>query len=147
LASETLPQREWRIRNLERVRAAKRASYAANPRPYIEKAKAYAEKYPERVRAQARQAASVRRAIKRLGVGVKLRAGLVWELLEKQGNACVYCRESIAAATCHIDHIMPLSRGGEHVESNMQATCARCNKMKSNKLPDDFARIAKGLFG
>jgi 5-methylcytosine-specific restriction endonuclease McrA len=32
-----------------------------------------------------------------------------------------------------IDHIVPMSRGGDHVESNLQTACFLCNSLKSNK--------------
>jgi 5-methylcytosine-specific restriction endonuclease McrA len=36
----------------------------------------------------------------------------------------------------HIDHIIPLSKGGEHTYANTQATHARCNQRKHNKIAD-----------
>jgi 5-methylcytosine-specific restriction endonuclease McrA len=32
------------------------------------------------------------------------------------------------------DHITPLSRGGKHTKSNIQALCYHCNQEKGNKL-------------
>lgn len=34
----------------------------------------------------------------------------------------------------HIDHIIPVSKGGKTVESNLQVLCSKCNSSKSNKL-------------
>ena len=33
----------------------------------------------------------------------------------------------------HIDHIVPISRGGKSVASNLQVLCSKCNGSKSNK--------------
>lgn len=33
----------------------------------------------------------------------------------------------------HIDHIVPVSKGGKSVESNLQVLCSKCNGRKSNK--------------
>ena len=33
----------------------------------------------------------------------------------------------------HIDHIIPLSKGGKSVSSNLQVLCSKCNGSKSNK--------------
>lgn len=33
----------------------------------------------------------------------------------------------------HVDHIVPLARGGTDERSNLQALCARCNKSKRDK--------------
>ena len=34
----------------------------------------------------------------------------------------------------HIDHIVPVSKGGKTVPSNLQVLCSKCNGNKSNKL-------------
>jgi 5-methylcytosine-specific restriction endonuclease McrA len=34
-----------------------------------------------------------------------------------------------------LDHIIPISKGGAHSRDNCQAAHARCNRMKSAKMP------------
>ncbi len=34
----------------------------------------------------------------------------------------------------HLDHIIPLSKGGEHTASNVQPLCAECNLKKGAKI-------------
>lgn len=34
----------------------------------------------------------------------------------------------------HIDHIVPVSKGGKTIESNLQVLCSKCNGRKSNNL-------------
>ncbi|OUQ13887.1 hypothetical protein B5E87_04735 [Massilimicrobiota sp. An142] len=34
----------------------------------------------------------------------------------------------------HIDHIIPVSKGGKSVESNLQVLCSKCNGKKTNKM-------------
>lgn len=36
----------------------------------------------------------------------------------------------------HIDHIIPVSKGGKSVESNLRVLCSKCNGRKSDKMPD-----------
>ena len=60
-------------------------------------------------------------------------------LLEKQDGMCPYCGDDIRGSF-HMDHIMPLSRGGVSTLSNLQLTCGSCNHRKSDKHPDTFAR-------
>ena len=36
-----------------------------------------------------------------------------------------------------LDHVIPLSRGGDHIASNVQLLCRKCNRIKNNKIPRD----------
>lgn len=60
----------------------------------------------------------------------------IQEVIEKYGQQCVYCKEPFT----HIDHYIPLSRGGPHTLENVRPSCEQCNLQKSNKLPDDFMK-------
>ena len=46
---------------------------------------------------------------------------------------CQYC----GAGAENLDHVIPRSRGGEHVWENVVASCRRCNAKKENRLPED----------
>ncbi|MGH3664334.1 MAG: HNH endonuclease [Micromonosporaceae bacterium] len=37
-----------------------------------------------------------------------------------------------------IDHVMPRSRGGEHIWENVVAACGRCNQAKGNRTPAEL---------
>lgn len=52
------------------------------------------------------------------------------------GDKCFYC----AAAFEHIDHFVPLSKGGEHTLENVRPSCQACNLRKSNKMPGEFIK-------
>lgn len=43
------------------------------------------------------------------------------------------CVECGVAENLHLDHIIPLSRGGQHAVGNLQMLCASCNLSKNNK--------------
>ncbi len=45
-------------------------------------------------------------------------------------NTCQYCGNNAES----IDHIIPKSKGGEHVWSNVVACCKKCNLIKADKL-------------
>lgn len=40
---------------------------------------------------------------------------------------------------CEIDHIIPRSKGGPTIESNLQVTCRKCNREKGTSIPDDYS--------
>lgn len=51
---------------------------------------------------------------------------------------CGICHEPIIGAF-HVDHVIPLSRGGEHSYANCAPAHPLCNQRKSNKLPEELA--------
>ncbi len=57
---------------------------------------------------------------------------------EIDGHTCVYCGNKPTKPSRHyglsIDHIIPVSRGGKHVFSNMITACLFCNLMKYKSL-------------
>jgi 5-methylcytosine-specific restriction endonuclease McrA len=63
----------------------------------------------------------------------------VERLLMQQSSRCAYCKRSIKAKF-HVDHIMPLSKGGSNSAKNIQLLCQTCNQMKHAKHPIDFAQ-------
>lgn len=46
---------------------------------------------------------------------------------------CQYC----GAPAENVDHVIPRSRGGQHVWENVVAACRRCNSRKENRLVAD----------
>ena len=60
-------------------------------------------------------------------------------LMEQQDNACPYCSADLSNGF-EFDHIVPASRGGKGTLANLQLTCMSCNRHKSDKDPEQFAR-------
>lgn len=42
-----------------------------------------------------------------------------------------------------LDHVVPLSRGGEHSYRNTQCSCRKCNLLKSNRIETDLQNFSK----
>ena len=57
---------------------------------------------------------------------------------------CPYCQKEIRESELSVDHIYPLSRGGDDDFENMIPCCSRCNRMKADMLPDEFLEITGG---
>jgi hypothetical protein len=63
-------------------------------------------------------------------------ASLRLEIYKRDNYTCKDCQRPGGALT--VDHIKPLSRGGLHVQENMQTLCRSCNSKKGDKLPADI---------
>ncbi len=59
-------------------------------------------------------------------------AGLRVEVARRAGNRCEYCRLSQQGqeATFHVDHIIPVSAGGESCLENFALACVSCSLRK-----------------
>lgn len=55
------------------------------------------------------------------------------DVLQRDGRRCRACGATADDATLHIDHIVPVSRGGLTEMSNLQVLCQSCNLGKSNR--------------
>jgi hypothetical protein len=63
------------------------------------------------------------------------------QLLDKANHKCHHCGAELSARKVHIDHIVPFSKGGDTVLSNLQALCGPCNLAKGNR--DDSTERGK----
>ena len=59
---------------------------------------------------------------------------------------CELCGRKILLDDMTIDHVKPLSMGGEDDVENLAATCYPCNLFKGNILPDDFIERITEIF-
>jgi 5-methylcytosine-specific restriction endonuclease McrA len=69
----------------------------------------------------------------------KLPYGTIPKLKRMQSCKCACCERSIKDGY-HVDHIVPISKGGKHEPKNLQLLCPTCNLRKSNLMPHEFAQ-------
>ena len=51
-------------------------------------------------------------------------------VIERDGYVCRLCGGPVEPSDVHLDHILPVVRGGRDCESNLQVTHSRCNLRK-----------------
>lgn len=56
----------------------------------------------------------------------------------RQGGRCYWCGEK-TGRHYHVDHVVPLAKGGSNGPENLVISCPTCNLRKSTKLPHEFA--------
>ena len=77
------------------------------------------------------------RRARKAGSGGKLSRGIIKKLMTVQGGKCVYCCADLSPGH-HLDHKIPLSRGGTHTDDNVHLTCPLCNLRKHDKTHEEF---------
>lgn len=65
----------------------------------------------------------------------KMSASMRYDVFKRDNFTCTICGKSKKdGVQLEVDHIIPVSKGGKTVMSNLQTLCDRCNRGKSNKL-------------
>jgi 5-methylcytosine-specific restriction endonuclease McrA len=127
------------LANRDKILQRSRAHYLANQ----DKLKARNRTYLKtpRGKAVARAGRVNRRARVRNAKG-SVSSKAILEILKSQKHRCANprCRANLKTVRYHIDHIIPLSRGGTHERRNLQALCQPCNNRKHAKDPLEWAR-------
>lgn len=104
---------------------------AARPGLCAARAKGWVAANPEKRRAIANSYKSRRKTQEESGIESSVLAN--W--IENQPKVCFYCGCD-CPESFHVDHFIPLSKGGAHVLPNLRIACGTCNVRKSAKLPD-----------
>lgn len=61
------------------------------------------------------------------------------ELMNRQNNKCYYCNTDLDITkkfSVHLDHFIPINKGGTHSINNVVWSCKKCNLSKHSKYPD-----------
>jgi len=124
--------KEWQPANRGRLNEAKRAWRAANPEKQRAMEKRAYAKDKEKVLAKVRN----RNARKRNSSGSHTAKDIA-NLLVKQKGKCPNCLSKLDKY--HVDHIVPLAKGGANSPDNLQCLCPACNVRKSDKDPMEWA--------
>jgi hypothetical protein len=66
-----------------------------------------------------------------------------FEVFKRDSFTCQYCGRSAPNVILHVDHIMPVAKGGEDDITNLVTSCVDCNLGKSDRELTDDAAIQK----
>lgn len=156
-------KKESKERHPEKAKSRDRANYLKNRERYLEQARAYfaanrerlnelrreyyrAHNEAERKRIRKAQdpdfADRVRSQLRnyyasKLAADGSHTADDVQRLYKEQGGRCFYCDKSVGTAY-HVDHVIPLSRGGSNGPDNLVVACPFCNQSKNDRLPEEW---------
>lgn len=128
---------KWRQANKDSDLAAKRAHYAADKKGHYRRVMRWRAANPETWRAISVVHDRKRKAA--IAGGVSLRCLAAW--IDSQAKDCFYCGNG-CAADFHVDHFVPLARGGQHVLTNLRIACPACNLSKGAKDPMGWVKAA-----
>ena len=106
---------------------------AANPEKQKAASKAWRDRNPESRRASKQN----RRARERSAKGRITKLDVI-ALMHLQRGKCANCHTPLADGY-HVDHVMPLAKGGSNERHNLQLLCPFCNLSKNALDPLDWA--------
>lgn len=140
--------KEYREKNREIVLAQAREYRKSNAKKIREQEKIYRNNNAEKVKKwqsnwKKENAVKVaidnqnRRAKKRKNGG-ELSKGLFDKLFHIQKGKCACCKIDLKQEKPHMDHIIPIAKGGMNVDRNIQLLCYKCNLSKKDRDPIEF---------
>lgn len=110
-------------------------SRCENPERWREYQRRYAKKHGDAVNAKTQ-----RYRARKMGAAGSHDGGDVEAIRHRQLGLCAYCGTPIPAGRGHVDHVVPLSRGGGNGPDNLALSCSHCNQSKGAKTPEEFFR-------
>lgn len=131
---------QYRREHPEWVAGVKRRYYERHRDEVIAKSSEYRKRTPrywQRSREKSAERDAQRRARRRKLVGSFTKADVVRQLAAQEGR-CYYCGDPVTAY--HVDHYIPLARGGSNGPENIVIACPHCNHQKRAMMPDEFIR-------
>jgi len=116
--------------NIEKEHERAKMFYKDNPDYFKEWRKNYYQEHKEETQAQRMKRRALEKEVTIGYVPSKPKS----ELYKRDKGICGICNNYVEYDNVHIDHIVPLSKGGEHSMSNLQLSHSWCNLKKGNKI-------------
>lgn len=126
----------WIDNNRDRHNENRKKAYWKNPEKYRNYAKELYNTIAGKINNRVKQ--HKRRARKNSAQGTHTRKDIE-NIYKRQNGRCYWCGIPVENKY-HIDHVIPLSRGGSDSPENLVVSCPTCNQKKYNKLPNEIYR-------
>ena len=59
--------------------------------------------------------------------------GKRFDIIKRDGFTCQYCGSQPPDVVLEIDHIQPVSKGGDNSFENLTTSCLHCNSQRGNR--------------
>ena len=120
--------KEWADKGHEKQKLKRAELYKSDPELYKRLNRSWLKNDPERMKLYSQKSRA-----KKQGVKIIDFTYYQWiELIEEYKHCCAYCEKHFMDLT--IDHVIPLSKGGNHTKSNIVPACFKCNVEKGTKI-------------
>ena len=129
---------EWRKRNTTRIKKWWQEYKQQHDERIKENRRKYERENPEKVKASKHT-----RRTRILGLDSKIDSDYVKFLKIVQGMRCNYCEQTMS--DYQIDHIVPIARGGDNRNENLQLLCAPCNRQKGAKTDSEYREYLNAI--
>jgi len=139
---------EYRKKNIEKVRGYQNRWYKRNRESEIARLTKYYKDNPDKKAAHAANSEAWRKAnrdksrsyVRNRRARIKQSEGQhtaedIKRLIAGQKGHCWWCSKKIPDDKHHVDHRIPIAKGGGNGVENLVISCARCNHKKSSKMP------------
>lgn len=122
-------KRKYNKEAKEKIGEHKRKYYQLNRQKELIRCKRWAQLNPEK---------AAQKTMKRYAIKKAATIGKVdyFEILKRDGYICHICGKPVDKNDVHFDHVIPLSKGGNHSMDNIKVSHSHCNLVKSNKILD-----------
>jgi 5-methylcytosine-specific restriction endonuclease McrA len=139
LIKRKISNKKWAENNKDKIKVTQATWYSNNRDAKLEKNKDWDKNNPDKKRLHARK----RRALKNNTISDNY---LDIDILSKYGSDCYLCKNPIDLSTSraigskgweyslHIEHVIPLSKGGNDTIENVRPSHALCNLRKGASL-------------
>jgi len=136
--------RRWRERNVEKYREQRRVRNERNRERIAAYNRSWRAKHFERQSQLSRDWKAANRdrvldhgmAYTARQLGAYVAPVHRAEILERDLGLCGICGDAVDPASYHVDHVIPMTKGGTHEPDNVQVAHPLCNLSKGATVPD-----------